>query len=193
MKPLPPKHLAGDKLTHLTIMKYLGRGSIKGKTDHIYLVKCDCGEVVHRSQFHLYTRIRSGFKNHCGCKAKGTIDYEVDFEGDTQQPPDPVAIGQRYNGATVVSETRIIKGSRNRPGYLLRCDCGEEFTKDAAGTRSAVNLNNKLRCQTCHVEERQRKAEEKRLESLQTVTEEEPWDTVKQRLKALQDWGYAPR
>lgn len=195
MTPLAPKHKPGDRMDDLTIVEHVGYGTLQKRKTHIYKVVCTCGTVTHRSQFQLYQNSRPPNTNHCGCKSKGPKDYTfvlttgvVHEEKNIEKKT--LVVGKPYNSAVLLKHIRLPNGTHTQPGYLFRCECGSEFTRTVANARSNLNMGKKLACKECQLEAR-RKVTTEKAEEAPLIRED--WAEARKKLKALQDWGYAPR
>lgn len=103
MSLINPEDIIGKRFNKLTVLKFTGKETVKGKNYYKYLCRCDCGNeaVIGRSN------LLSGHAKSCGCGKK--ID-----------PMD--IVGKQFGEWTVLFYLGKEKGIHF---YKCQCSCGE--------------------------------------------------------------------
>lgn len=79
-KRIEPSDIVGQKFERLTITKYLGfyNKNNKGRKEHYYDVKCDCGNISNEI---MRRNLKNGISKSCGCIQKEGLLERITSHG----------------------------------------------------------------------------------------------------------------
>ena len=129
------KDRTGQTIKGIEILQFLGQDK---HSNSVYRCRCHCGNVWD-------VRINAiiGRENpSCGCSTS-RLDNSVDKWKKH--------IGEKHGRLTIIDFERVLSGSRYRPQYICRCDCG-----NTVSVRVNQVLNEKTLSCGCYTKEIQR-------------------------------------